>query len=136
MKRRTLLAGLAAATATIAGSGLFYNRWSNRNVVRYQSLDHFDAAVKFDVCIIGTGPAGTTLATRLGDSGKRVLLLESGSSIHDTEGMQAASSLDAYSSSGEVYARTVSAANKAVSARRRSAYSTKSSGVKRAASIS
>ena len=37
----------------------------------------------FDVCLIGSGPAGMTLATELGERGLSVLLLEAGGLQHD-----------------------------------------------------
>ena len=37
-----------------------------------------DAALRADICIVGAGAAGITLALELRDSGKSVLLLESG----------------------------------------------------------
>ena len=42
------------------------------------SLPELDAAAAFDVCIVGSGPAGMTLATALHAAGKRVLVLEAG----------------------------------------------------------
>ncbi|HWW19429.1 MAG TPA: GMC family oxidoreductase [Steroidobacteraceae bacterium] len=42
------------------------------------SLDALNASEQYDVCIIGSGPAGTTLATTLARRGIRTLLLESG----------------------------------------------------------
>ncbi len=43
---------------------------------------------QFDVCIIGSGPAGMTIATELGARGRSVLLLEAGPAQYD-EGSQA-----------------------------------------------
>lgn len=101
MKRRTFLTGLAA-TAAFSGSGLLYRRWNTRYEVRHQSLAQFNPEVEFDVCVVGTGPAGSTLAERLSDAGRRVLLLESGVSMSDSNGMQATAALDVYSSSGDL----------------------------------
>ncbi len=101
MKRRTVLAGLAA-TAAAAGSGLFYQRWKKREDIQYHSLDQYDADGGYDICIIGTGPAGCTLASRLSAVGQHVLLLESGVSITDSEKTAAVTELDVYSSSGEL----------------------------------
>lgn len=44
-------------------------------------LAALDASDPFDVCIIGSGPAGTVLGTSLVEQGVRTLILESGSSI-------------------------------------------------------
>ncbi len=45
-----------------------------------QSADEIvrDAVVRADICIVGGGPAGITLALQLSRSGQRILLLESG----------------------------------------------------------
>jgi choline dehydrogenase-like flavoprotein len=45
---------------------------------RYSSLDPLDASDPYDVCIIGSGPAGTILAKSLVENGVRTLMLESG----------------------------------------------------------
>ena len=47
-----------------------------------QSADEIvrDAVVQANICIIGGGPAGITLALELARTGKSVLLLESGDS--------------------------------------------------------
>jgi choline dehydrogenase-like flavoprotein len=37
----------------------------------------------FDVCIIGSGPAGVTVATKLSRAGKKVALLEGGGESYD-----------------------------------------------------
>ncbi len=42
------------------------------------SLPEFGATAAFDVCVVGSGPAGMTLATALHAAGKRVLVLEAG----------------------------------------------------------
>lgn len=42
------------------------------------SLEALGAPESYDVCIIGSGPAGTILATTLARRGVRALLLESG----------------------------------------------------------
>lgn len=40
---------------------------------------------QYDVCIIGSGPAGTTAAFSLADKGHRVILLESGTTVPDDD---------------------------------------------------
>jgi hypothetical protein len=99
MKRRTLLGGLAGG-AVVAASGLMYRKWVLRDVVQKQSLAQYTPSDSFDVCVVGTGPAGCTVAERLSDAGQRVLLLESGAALTDSAGMQRAYSLDTYSNSG------------------------------------
>ena len=43
----------------------------------FRNLDS-TTAIAGDVCIIGSGPAGWTIAERLRDSGLQILILESG----------------------------------------------------------
>jgi len=99
VKRRTLLAGLAGGSVVLV-AGLSYQRWSTRDVIRHQPLTAFDSTSDYDACIVGTGPAGCTLAERLSDAGYRVLLVESGTALTDGQGMQKAFTLDVYSNSG------------------------------------
>lgn len=58
-----------------------------------------EQVVESDVCIIGAGPAGTTLAREFLDSGIRVSLLESGGDKFDTKAHQ----LSKGTLSGELY---------------------------------
>ena len=48
-----------------------------------RDLGALDAAEPYDVCIVGSGPAGTVLGTQLVEAGLRVLILESGGSVFD-----------------------------------------------------
>jgi glucose dehydrogenase len=45
-------------------------------------LGPLDATEPYDVCIVGSGPAGTVLANSLAGRGVRVLMLESGDGLH------------------------------------------------------
>ncbi len=101
MKRRTLLAGLLGGSAA-AASGLSYRKWVTRHDIESQTLAQFTPSKDYDVCIIGTGPAGSTLAQRMSEAGQRVLLLESGSALTDSAGMQESVKLDSYSVSGSI----------------------------------
>jgi choline dehydrogenase-like flavoprotein len=47
-----------------------------------RSLGPLDATDPYDVCIVGSGPAGTALANALVGRGARVLVLESGRGLH------------------------------------------------------
>jgi choline dehydrogenase-like flavoprotein len=46
-----------------------------------QNLDALDSSEPFDVCIIGSGPAGTILGTSLAERGIRTIILESGNGL-------------------------------------------------------
>lgn len=54
---------------------------ARRKLVR--NLGALDAAEPYDVCIMGSGPAGTIVAATLVEHGVRTLLLESGNSLLD-----------------------------------------------------
>jgi choline dehydrogenase-like flavoprotein len=101
VKRRTVLAGLVGGSVA-AATGLSYKRWITRQDIEYQELSQFTPSQDYDVCIVGTGPAGCTLAQRLSDAGQRVLLLESGPDLTDNESMQETEKLDTYSISGSI----------------------------------
>jgi glucose dehydrogenase len=47
------------------------------------SFDALHASIPYDVCVVGSGPAGTILSSRLVELGVRTLLLESGNSLVD-----------------------------------------------------
>lgn len=47
------------------------------------NLAPLDASEPYDVCIVGSGPAGTLLGTTLARRGARVLILESGRGLFD-----------------------------------------------------
>ncbi len=61
-----------------------------------------DPALDADICIVGSGPAGLTVASELAGSGARVLILESGSLKED----DAADALNAFDSVGHPRATT------------------------------
>ena len=53
-------------------------------VIRRSSVNSFEALAadaSYDVCVIGSGPAGSLLSARLAERGLRTLLLESGDSL-------------------------------------------------------
>ncbi|WP_435105005.1 FAD-dependent oxidoreductase [Arhodomonas sp. AD133] len=64
------------------------------------ALEQLPAGKPFDICIIGSGPAGTTVALRLARHGMRVLLLESGLEPGAQGGGAHRSRLDRYGNSG------------------------------------
>jgi choline dehydrogenase-like flavoprotein len=60
----------------IAATG---SRHGRRSMMLFESTTHVpDDSLQFDVCIVGSGPAGITLAREISRAGLRVCLLESG----------------------------------------------------------
>ena len=47
-----------------------------------------EAALTYDICIVGTGPAGISVAKKLLDSGLKVVMLESGGMVPESEYQQ------------------------------------------------
>jgi choline dehydrogenase-like flavoprotein len=90
MKRRNfLIAGIAAGTSALAGAGGFLwlkrRRRGRRNkavaaayVGDATPLKEINDSEIFDVCIVGSGPAGVALGTQLAKAGLRTLMLEGG----------------------------------------------------------
>ncbi|MDH3458424.1 MAG: GMC family oxidoreductase [Gemmatimonadota bacterium] len=72
------------------------NREANR-----ESISQLDTADPYDVCVIGSGPAGGLLSVRLAERGIRTLLLESGGSLVNWATDKRLKSLAQYEVSGE-----------------------------------
>ncbi|UCF20470.1 MAG: GMC family oxidoreductase [Gemmatimonadota bacterium] len=70
-----------------------------RDFVR--NLAALDRAEPYDVCVIGSGPAGTILATRLAEQGVRTVIIESGNSLLDWLADPRLKELAAYEVSGD-----------------------------------
>ena len=101
MKRRTFVLG--ATTAVVAGSSIVAVREIQRQKsANFDRIDDSRAGQQYDVCIIGSGPAGCTVAEQFVARGKRVVMLESGVSLQDMLGMRAARKLDVYGNSGSI----------------------------------
>ena len=101
MKRRDFLFG-AAGSLLLALAGCAKRKWGPADT-RYAVLDDVAARRDIDVCIIGSGPAGSALAMDLLGAGKRVVILESGSPPGDSLGAMRAMKLDAYETFGLDY---------------------------------
>ncbi|MCG6872501.1 MAG: GMC family oxidoreductase [Gammaproteobacteria bacterium] len=87
MKRRTFLAGLGAGLAGLAGATAWWSRRERPAVVHLShpagDLAPLERSDPWDVAIIGSGPAGTVLATDLARKGLATVLLESGQSLSE-----------------------------------------------------
>ena len=68
---------------------------------RIGSINDLDAAAPFDVCIVGSGPAGTVLGKSLVERGIRTVILESGGSLLRWFVDPKLKGLAAYQSSGD-----------------------------------
>ena len=77
LTRRQLLLGLGGATVAAGAGGYGLWRWRRGPDLRALSLGELGERT-FDVCVIGSGPAGAVLAGELVERGVRVLVLESG----------------------------------------------------------
>lgn len=101
MKRREFLFG-TAGSLLLALAGCARRKWSADDT-RFAVLEDTAARSDIDVCIIGSGPAGSALAIDLVNAGKRVVILESGSASLDTVETARAQKLDAYETFGLDY---------------------------------
>ena len=56
----------------------------------FKSLEDIapEASHTYDICIVGTGPAGISVAKKLLDSGLKVVMLESGGMVPESEYLQ------------------------------------------------
>lgn len=114
MKRRTLLAGLSAAALGTAAVTLgIRSRQKQRSVVASQ-IDELSGQHSYDVCIIGSGPAGCVVAQQLLEQNKSVVMLESGVNLTDSKAASLMSQLDQYTNVGEIDYPMVSSRMRAV----------------------
>lgn len=103
MKRRNLLIGTSATLVAASGGYTLFRKLSkSAPVENFTPISSFDANTSYDVCVVGTGPAGCTVADKLARDGQTVVLIDSGVSINDSKGYSAVQALDAYSNSGEI----------------------------------
>ncbi|MEZ4657115.1 MAG: GMC family oxidoreductase [Caldilineaceae bacterium] len=103
--RRTFLLGSLA----VAAGGLLAGRLDPKALFSYVkpepkriSLDAFDANPYYDVCIIGSGPAGANLGRLLVQQGLRTVILESGFYLPKDKVDPRLNAVDAYRSIGPV----------------------------------
>lgn len=104
MKRRTFIArtGLATAAAGLGGGAWLYRsdirQWL-RPRLQLTPLEDLPGE-DVDVCIIGSGPAGTTLGLDLAAAGVRTIILESGYHAAGRPGAERLNELERYVSAG------------------------------------
>lgn len=102
MKRRTLLVGLSAAALGTAAVTLGIRSRQNPRPVVANQIDELSDQHSYDVCIIGSGPAGCVVAQQLLAQNKSVVMLESGLDLTNSEAASAMSQLDRYSNVGAI----------------------------------
>ena len=73
-----------ALAGSVPGLALLTTWLQSRKNVSPVSLDSLDSNERFDVCIAGSGPAGTVLACELSRQGMKTVILEAGESRDDT----------------------------------------------------
>jgi choline dehydrogenase-like flavoprotein len=97
IRRRDLLRGLGGtAAAGLLGCDLFERRPALRTTPLPEA-----ARRSFDVCIIGSGPAGARLGMLLVERGARTLILESGPRLDEPPADWDPSRLDTYAVTGD-----------------------------------
>jgi len=102
--RRDFIQTLGAGSA-----GLFLMGLPNRRrllfgntILDQKDVKELDDKSEYDICIVGSGPAGAVLASKLARHNMRTLVLESGYDPYMTSPVPGLGKLDAYSSSGEI----------------------------------
>ena len=101
LTRRQLLLGLGGATIAAGTGGYGLWRWRRGPELRALSLGELGERA-FDVCVIGSGPAGAVLAGELLERGLRVLVLESGVPVEQTAALGwNPAALDVYEMDGD-----------------------------------
>lgn len=104
--RRKFLAGLAAGVAGYGGYRYLAERERRSQAVNFTGpqgrLSELVDDANFDVCIIGSGPAGVSLGTDLANLGIKTLLLESGINMAEYGLDPRYNELDRFASSGGI----------------------------------
>jgi len=96
----------AVAAAAAGGGALGYRALRRAPAVHLNSppgdLEPIASSDGYDVCIIGSGPAGVVLATRLAQQGYRTLVLESGVDLAQSASLPKLQQLEIYESTGTI----------------------------------
>jgi len=102
--RRRLLLGGGALAVTVGGVAA-YRILRSPDIVYsgpVTSLDQLRSTKPYDVCIIGSGPAGAALGNDLARKGVQTLIIESGGNIQDTMSDDRYRELDVFRNSGDI----------------------------------
>ena len=107
LSRRQFLIGLAGATVTLASCSSnritgVVNRFRKPPSIHLQEFSSVDDAETYDVCIIGSGPAGAILGLDLVANGLRTIILESGLNFENSAADERIGKLEIYKNTGEI----------------------------------
>ncbi len=107
ISRRAFIGTALGAAGGFGLGGLGFGAWvasqdppDPLSRLRPTALELLPGGKRFDVCVIGSGPAGTTLALRLARHGMRVIMLESGLRPGAQDSDAHRSRLDRYGNAG------------------------------------
>lgn len=104
--RRKFLAGLATGVVGYGAYRYWVHREQKAKAFNYQGpkgrLSDLPDNPAFDVCIVGSGPAGVILGIDLAAAGLKTLIIESGVNMADYGTDSRYSELDRFVSSGEI----------------------------------
>ena len=96
--RRKFIIGAGGLIAAGIVATYFYRNSKNELVeIHIDRIADFTDETVFDVCVVGSGPAGAILATQLVKQGYKVLIVESGLIMHQDEYDDRVDQLDRYS---------------------------------------
>ena len=103
LSRKAFLAGTGALA--LAGAGGFggYRYWSRGSAYPVSGLADIADDYAFDVCVIGSGPAGVCLGLDLVAAGFRTLVVESGRTVSDLMSDARYLDLEYYGNSGSIF---------------------------------
>ena len=102
ISRRGFLIGLGGLVVISGGVFLFRKEAPTSPRLVSRGLKFLDEQMPFDVCIIGSGPAGAVLGQRLVERGLRTVILESGYDLFRPPLGSNIGGLDVYRSSGTI----------------------------------
>jgi len=84
-RRKFIIGAGGLVVAGLVGNYFFRNKKNELVQMPLDKITDFNTDVVFDVCIIGSGPAGAVLGAKLVEAGKKVLMIESGLNPYQSE---------------------------------------------------